>query len=300
MGKHPAIPIIVSAKKTGYFITATYRVLDYVNRQTQDLILTCCGREHFVNYKRFGPEARPGYHVHFILSGSGYLQIEDEPPIHLSRGQIFVVRPDIITSYWPDPENPWEYSWVTFEGEKAASYMEKAGMPDGTYARDSILHPEEYSALVEEILAFPELTFANELKRTGLLFSIISLLISSYSSRCYGQSNHYDYSPKVYVAHALDYIHHNYSRLSINDLAREIGINRSYLTSIFKKSVGISPQEYLVKYRLDEGARRLAESSSPIKDIAQEIGYDNPLTFSKIFKSRFGCSPQSYRRQHSQ
>ena len=94
----------------------------------------------------------------------------------------------------------------------------------------------------------------------------------------------------------MDFIHHNYSRLTINELARSIGINRSYLTSIFKKEVGVSPQEYLVQYRLDQGAKRLASTDTPIKDIAQDIGYDNPLTFSKIFKSRFGCSPQAYRQ----
>lgn len=295
----PQLPIepVISEKKPGYFVTSSYRVMDHINRQTNDLILTCCGEEHCIKGKKFGPEARNGFHVHFILSGSGYLQIQGGEPIHLSRGQIFLVRPDILTAYWPDDDAPWAYSWVTFEGKKAFHYMEKAGFPDGVYIRDSILRPEEYAALVDQLLAAPELTFANELKRTGILFSILALLIDSYISRTYGSVEHYDYSPKVYVAHAVDYIHHNYSSLTINDLARYIGINRSYLTSIFKKSLGMSPQDYLVKYRLDEGARLLSETDISIKEIACQIGYENPLTFSKIFKARIGVSPQSYRQK---
>ena len=59
----------------------------------------------------------------------------------------------------------------------------------------------------------------------------------------------------------------------------------------------MSTQYYLVKYRLDEGARLLSETDISIKEIACQIGYENPLTFSKIFKARVGVSPQSYRQK---
>ena len=84
----------------------------------------------------------------------------------------------------------------------------------------------------------------------------------------------------------------------MSQLADYIGINRSYFTAIFKKLVGVSPQEYLLSYRMEESMKLLTECDLPIKTIAASVGYDNPLTFSKIFKNRFGCSPQNYRKEH--
>lgn len=284
-------------RKIGFFAIANYRVLDYEVRQTKDLYIICCGEEHFDHKKIIGPYTREGWHLHFITSGCGYLAVNGTTT-RLMRGQIFLLHPNIEYTYWADKEHPWSYSWIQFDGENAAAYMEKAGFPKGQHVRDSILTPDSYANFIKEILCIPELTFANELKRIGILYTVIGLLVESYNTQCYPQKNHYDYSPKIYVAHAIDYIHKNYAQTSISQLADYIGINRSYLTSIFKKLVGVSPQEYLLNFRMEESLKLLAESSLPVKTIASAVGYDNPLTFSKTFKTRFGCSPQNYRKEH--
>ncbi len=283
-------------RKIGFFATANYRVLDYDLRQTNDLYIICCGEEHFDSPKVIGPYTRNGWHLHFITSGGGYLAV-DGTTTRLARGQIFLLQPGIEFTYWADKNTPWSYSWIQFDGVKASAFMEKAGFPKGIYVRDSIVKPDSFSTLVEEILSIPELTYANELKRIGILYSIIGLLVESHSTQCYPQTIHYDYSPKIYVAHAIDYIHKNYAQTSVSELADYIGINRSYLTSIFKKLTGVSPQEYLLNFRMEESAKLLAESNLPVKTIASSVGYDNPLTFSKTFKTRFGCSPQNYRNE---
>ena len=102
------------------------------------------------------------------------------------------------------------------------------------------------------------------------------------------------------MAQAIDYIHRNYAQATVSQLADYIGINRSYLTSIFKRLVGVSPQKYLLNFRMEESALLLAESSLPVKTIASSVGYDNPLTFSKSFKAQYGCSPQNYRKTKQQ
>ena len=282
-------------RKTGFFTTANYRVLDYEIRQTNDLYLVCCGQEHFEQLKIVGPSIRSGFHLHIISQGSGYLSVNGVTR-RLTRGQLFLLWPDVEYTYWPDMEDPWAYTWIQFDGKNAAAYMEKAGFSSGTYVRDSILSPESYIRLAEGILRIPELTYANELKRIGILYTLIGTLIEAHSTQCYSQKTHYDYSPKTYVAHAIDYIHQNYAQVSVASLADHIGINRSYLSSIFKRLVGIPPQEYLLNFRMEESARLLSGSELPVKTVASAVGYDNPLTFSKAFKNHFGCSPQNYRK----
>ena len=106
-----------------------------------------------------------------------------------------------------------------------------------------------------------------------------------------------EYNATVYVEYAINYLQANYANAKINDVAQQIGINRSYLTSIFRKQVGMSPQEYLMQYRMDKAQDLLVESDISVQEIALRVGYENALTFSKIFKSYYGLSPAHYRQQ---
>lgn len=74
-----------------------------------------------------------------------------------------------------------------------------------------------------------------------------------------------------------------------------MGINRSYLSDIFKKKLGMPPQNYLVHYRMERGGELLRTTELPIQEVAKRSGYDNPLTFTKMFKKTYGVSPREYR-----
>jgi AraC family transcriptional regulator of arabinose operon len=101
------------------------------------------------------------------------------------------------------------------------------------------------------------------------------------------------------VEHALEFIDHNYEKdIKVNDIASYIGIDRSYLTNIFKKSMNVSPQQYLVNYRLDKARNLLKTTSLPVNSIASQVGYPDPLSFSKVFKMYYQVSPKAYRDQN--
>ena len=94
----------------------------------------------------------------------------------------------------------------------------------------------------------------------------------------------------------MDYIAYHYrEKIKINELAGYIGVNRSYLTSSFKKSIGCSPQEYLVNLRMEKAREMLRNTGMQINAIAASVGYHDQLAFSKIFKQHYGVSPKAYR-----
>ena len=74
-----------------------------------------------------------------------------------------------------------------------------------------------------------------------------------------------------------------------------VGINRSYFSNLFKKELSVSPQEFLINYRLDKAAQMLSETEDSVGNVASAVGYADPLAFSKAFKQKFGVSPRSYR-----
>ena len=55
-----------------------------------------------------------------------------------------------------------------------------------------------------------------------------------------------------------------------------------------------------MQYKLKQSQRLLLETQLPIQEVALRVGYDNPLTFSKIFKNEHGASPKNYRIQNQE
>ena len=84
-------------------------------------------------------------------------------------------------------------------------------------------------------------------------------------------------------------------QLSIQGIANELNVNRSYLTTIFKEYNGLSPKEYLHYIRMHRGKQLLETTTQPIKFIAYSVGFSDPLYFSKTFKKYFNCSPSQMR-----
>ena len=149
--------------------------------------------------------------------------------------------------------------------------------------------------MIEKILEEFQLSYKCELRRNAYLMLIFSYLVEEYMQEAPGL-NHYSYPGTVYARYAIDYINQHYNeKIKIADLATYIGINRSYLTSNFKKATGYSPQEYLVLLRMDKAASKLKNTDLSVSDVAASVGYGDQLAFSKIFKQYYGVSPRAFR-----
>ena len=103
---------------------------------------------------------------------------------------------------------------------------------------------------------------------------------------------------KGYMDEALQYIHLNFQEdISVNDIAKNLSIDRSYLHRLFKKYDNISPQEYILKLKFEKACELLTTTSLRIGDIARTVGYHDPLLFSKTFKKLSGTTPSIYRNE---
>ena len=106
--------------------------------------------------------------------------------------------------------------------------------------------------------------------------------------------NQHSYPGSVYVKHAMDYIAHHYrEKIKISELADYIGVNRSYLTSSFKKAIGCSPQEYLVNLRMEKAKRDAAEYRYADQCCRCSSGVSGPAGIFQDFQAAFRNEPQS-------
>jgi signal transduction histidine kinase/AraC-like DNA-binding protein/DNA-binding response OmpR family regulator len=100
------------------------------------------------------------------------------------------------------------------------------------------------------------------------------------------------------VKHAVAYIHQNYAcALSRQEIADAVGVNKDYLTRIFHRELGISPWEYLNRYRIKCAKELLRSTHMSITAIATQVGFDDPAYFSRVFHKEVGCSPREYRER---
>jgi AraC-like DNA-binding protein len=81
---------------------------------------------------------------------------------------------------------------------------------------------------------------------------------------------------------------------TVEELGQRAGMSRSIFALRFKETVGVSPMEYLTRWRMLLAGDRMANTTDSISEIAQSLGYESASAFTKAFKKIMGCSPRQY------
>jgi YesN/AraC family two-component response regulator len=101
------------------------------------------------------------------------------------------------------------------------------------------------------------------------------------------------------IKRSVEYIEKNlHYDISLNDLANLTEKNASYLSTLFKKEIGMSMNSYVIKKRLEEAALILSESEVPVSEIATTLSFGSQSYFTLLFKKHYGKTPKEYRKEH--
>lgn len=114
---------------------------------------------------------------------------------------------------------------------------------------------------------------------------------------CFGNVKIDSNDKKKLVYKMKEYLDANYHFNIPNQLiAEKFGFVPSYLSSIFKSYFGLSLSDYVIMLRINEAKELLKNSNLKVKEIAEQVGYSDPLYFSKAFKKIVGMSPKEYNK----
>ena len=98
------------------------------------------------------------------------------------------------------------------------------------------------------------------------------------------------------VKDVLSFIHRNYGqKITLQDIADSVFVSKGECCRFFKKSVKMSPYDYLINYRINESMKLLKGSNSSILDIAERVGFNNVSHYIQIFRKKTGLTPHEYR-----
>lgn len=100
----------------------------------------------------------------------------------------------------------------------------------------------------------------------------------------------------VAVKLAKQYIMENYNKnITLKDVADNVFLSQNYLSELFKREVGEGFYEFLSMYRISVAKNLLVTTNLRIYEIAESIGYNDPVTFGRAFKKLTGYTPNGYR-----
>ena len=257
-----------------------------------DIKLYYCGTGDCENDFSWGPGIKDHYKLHYVHSGRGILKVEDTI-YHLSKGEGFLICPNVLVSYTAISEDPWNYSWVAFNGVNAEAYLNRANLSVNKPIFRCI-EEDRINNCFQDIFDSIKYEKSMDIKSLSSFYDLLSILIEE--TNLITTDNSSTKHQETYIKQAIEFIDTNYSRkVSIEEIASYVGINRKYLSQLFSDILNISPQNYLINFRLQKACDLLTSTSLSINEISNSIGYNDQFLFSKIFKKYKGVSPKGYR-----
>ncbi|MEL6495742.1 MAG: AraC family transcriptional regulator, partial [Cyanobacteria bacterium J06623_7] len=96
---------------------------------------------------------------------------------------------------------------------------------------------------------------------------------------------------------AIEYIEHHLSQsIKLEDLATHLGISKFHFSRLFKKSLGVSPHQYVMQQKIELAKQLLVKSDMSISEVALECGFNSHAHLGKYFRQIVGMTPKAYRR----
>ena len=237
---------------------------------------------------QYGPAIRDFYLIHIITKGKGVYNARgvDYP---LQAGDAFLIHPNEITTYTADKEDPWQYCFFSFSGA-----MSRDLLPSMGFTNDNLtvtLTDHNIADLIMDCV-----TTVDSTSSTDHMASLEHLfrIVTAFSRSVHDESAD-EVQVNPYIQKAIAYIELNYTNnITVNDLAKALAIDRSYLYRVFKSGTGVSPKEYLNDYRLNAARQLLENTDHSISQIAFSSGFFSFSAFYRSFVQKYGVSPREY------
>jgi AraC-like DNA-binding protein len=227
----------------------------------------------------------------YCVAGEGWARI-NENPLRIRPGQVLLAPPDRPHAYGADTVSPWTIYWVHLAGAKARALARLLEI-DPT---SPILSPGPDPAiptLFEKILS----CLGHGYTPDNLLSASMALgrLVTHLVLARHRQSSQDD-SLDERVQRVIGVMHHDLGKsLRIADLADAAHLSPSHFAAVFKHRTGFSILDFFIRLKMQRACFLLDTTDLPVKGIAAELGFDDPLYFSRCFHRVHDCSPSQYR-----
>jgi len=221
------------------------------------------------------------------VSGGGVVHV-DGTTTALTAGTSIALPAYRPHEYRADDRDPWTIWWLHARGDDVADLvapLRAAAQPPRLRSLDRIV------ALFDELVTLLERrpSPAQLLAASGVAWSLLTRIAADAVLPADG-------SP---LERAMRYLEGRVDgNIQVAELAALVGLSPSHLSALFRRATGGGPGAFHTSVKMARARALLDTTSAPIAEVAEAVGYADPLYFSRHFRRVHGVNPTAYRAQH--
>ena len=230
------------------------------------------------------------YLFEFVLKGHGFVDVESQSYDSISDSY-FMIPPNVENKYWSAPGTVQEKIFFICRGSLVKSLLDIYGLGKSYFVKDTGSLIKYFNNML--ILARQSGT------RKDLEAALIFHKFIQAAHLIVYKDDEPPLPPVVQKLHKLLDAHLE-KKIDFTIINKEIPYSQAYMVRLFKKHMGVTPYEYILRRRLETAQLLLRHSTLSIKEIAERLVFSDQYHFSNYFKKRLGISPRQFRNPETE
>nr|WP_094096465.1 AraC family transcriptional regulator [Paenibacillus physcomitrellae] len=272
-----------------------YYTPGYLDREAQ-LWPVRAGRNVAKPHYKVGPKRIECYSLHFVLEGNVCFEFEGKR-VELQPGDLFCLLPGRTYFYHALPsEQPLRMYWLAIDGSRVKPLLKLAGLvPERPFAKEIVTQQvrELLEDMIEKLGNLERWSPAASLELQGGICRLLAELIPETAPAELTE-------PSGWIGECIAFMDlHATEGITVQQVAAFAGVHRSYFSNVFTSQIGVSPQKFLQKIRMDKAKRLVIETDASVTEIALSLGYPSLYTFTRAFKMYYKMPPLAMRNSRT-
>lgn len=246
------------------------------------------------------------WELYFVVHGYGNRTAGDTL-LPFAAGDVALIPPSMLHrwEYTPDSADTdgcIRYLMVAFSHSLVERCMEVfpevrnrlIGVP---FPTDALKFGPESSRAIRKLLS--EMNGLDELGRLCALFRLLPIIFTSSDHTLAGRPMRIERDVRRMQQISTYVMAHYIHPISLEDIAAEVGMNRSAFCSYFKRRKGITFSQFVTRYRLNTACELLKHSQKQVSEICYMVGFNDVPHFNRLFKKAKHITPKAYRNNYA-
>jgi AraC-like DNA-binding protein len=227
-----------------------------------------------------------GYFIfEYVISGKGYI-INNGEMFSVEAGDAYLLQPGSKHEYYADSQTPYKKYWINFRSDFFHDVLNAYHLENKTVFQQINLKES-----FEKLFALEQ----TETKNDDIYCEASAILFDMFMK--IAQKEHQDKSHSELASRIQTMLLYAVTNpWSIEHIAHDLYISKSYLIREFKRSYGCTPHQYLLDKRIELAKQQLQNTQQSIQDISDSLCFSDSHYFSNLFKAKTGFTPTQYRQ----